>query len=140
MKYSGIGIAAGIAVAAAPGMTFAQNSVTLYGIVEVGATYTSNAGGHQQYALTSGVASGSRFGLRGTEDLGSGLQALFDLENGFAPTTGKLGQNGTFFGRQAYVGLGGNWGTLTLGRTNTNTYDLVSPLVSGATWAAAGAG
>ena len=140
MKIRGMGVAAGLAFAAVPGGAFAQSSVTLYGIVDVGATFNSNARGDQQYALTSGVGSGSRIGLRGAEDLGGGLRAIFDLENGFTPTTGKLGQNGTLFGRQAYVGVGGPWGTLTLGRTNTNTYDLVSPLVSGATWAAAGAG
>jgi predicted porin len=141
VKGLGKSFAAGaVVLAAVPGAAWAQSSVTLYGIVDVGMAYTSNAGGHQQYALTSGVGSGSRFGMRGTEDLGGGNQALFVLENGFAPTTGKLGQNGTFFGRQAYVGMSGGWGTLTLGRTHSNTYDLVSPLVSGATWAASGAG
>lgn len=140
MSYRGRTSVAGVLLGMLPCVAHAQNSVTLYGIVDVGGVFASNAAGARQYAMTSGVASGSRFGLRGSEDLGGGLKTIFVLENGFAPTTGKLGQNGDLFGRQAYVGLTGNWGTLTLGRTHSNTYDLVSPLASGPTWAAAGAG
>ncbi|OTP67672.1 porin [Caballeronia sordidicola] len=140
MKYWGISFVEGILLGIFPWVAHAQNSVTLNGIVDVGVVFTSNAEGARQYAMTSGVASGSRFGFRGSEDLGDGLKTIFVLENGFAPTTGKLGQNGDLFGRQAYVGLMGNWGTVTLGRTHSNTYDLVSPLASGPTWAAAGAG
>jgi predicted porin len=64
----------------------------------------------------------SRIGFRGTEDLGNGLKALFVLENGFGPDTGMQGQGGRLFGRNAYVGLQGAWGTLTLGRQVNMTY------------------
>ena len=55
--------------------------------------------------LYQGNLQGSRWGLKGTEDLGGGLKAIFQLENGFDVNNGKLGQGGLLFGRQAYVGL-----------------------------------
>src|SRR5471032_3461610 len=105
----------------------AQNSVTLYGIIDTGFTYTHNSGGSaSQFGLSSGNESGSRWGLKGSEDLGGGLKTIFQLENGFNSTTGKLGQGGREFGRQAFAGLSGtNWGTVTLGRQ----YDPVADLV-----------
>lgn len=95
----------------------AQSSVTLYGLVDVGIVYNNNAAGHSQYMMSSGNIQGSRWGLRGTEDLGGGLKTLFVLENGFNVGTGKLGQGGDLFGRQAYVGLSSaTVGTVTFGR------------------------
>lgn len=103
----------------------AQSSVTLYGIIDVGLNYQSNASGGRLFAMTSGVNQGSRFGLVGSEDLGSGLKAIFRLENGFDVTNGKLGQGGLLFGRQAYVGLSGPYGTLTFGRQYDTLIDFV---------------
>jgi predicted porin len=98
----------------------AQNSVTLYGIVDNGIEYIHNSGGHSsQLEMVSGTEQGSRFGLKGSEDLGGGLKAIFQIENGF---------NGTN-GRQAYVGLtGDSWGTVTLGRQYDPLIDLVQPI------------
>lgn len=100
---------------------YAQSSVTLYGIVDVGVLYVNNAvsggKGGQQWSLASSNLQGSRLGLRGTEDLGGGLSALFVLENGFTTNNGKLAQGGDLFGRQAFVGLSSQkFGMLTLGR------------------------
>jgi predicted porin len=108
----------------------AQNSVTLYGIIDTGFTYTHNSGGSaSQFGLSSGNESGSRWGLKGSEDLGGGLKTIFQLENGFNSTTGKLGQGGREFGRQAFVGLSGtSWGTVTLGRQYDPVVDLVQPV------------
>jgi predicted porin len=107
----------------------AQSSVTLYGLIDAGIAYTNNVGGSGRVALASGSISGSRFGLRGSEDLGGGLKAVFLLENGFSVNSGQLGQNGRLFGRQAYVGLSSNvFGTLTLGRQYDNVVDFVAPL------------
>ena len=83
----------------------AQSSVTLYGLIDAGITYTNNQQGHSNWQMTSGQVNGSRFGLRGSEDLGGGLKAIFTLENGFSIANGTLGQNGRLFGRQAFVGL-----------------------------------
>ncbi|WP_433694874.1 porin [Paraburkholderia phenoliruptrix] len=107
----------------------AQSSVTLYGIVDVGLSYQNSAqtgkqggqiNGKSLVAMTDAHAtglSGSRWGLRGTEDLGNQLKAIFVLENGFMVNSGTLAQGGAQFGRQAYVGLSSpNAGTLTAGR------------------------
>ncbi|WP_345814999.1 porin [Paraburkholderia sp. PREW-6R] len=103
------------------GAAHAQSSVTLYGIIDAGISYVNNsktATGHDNlFKYDDGVAQGSRWGLRGTEDLGGGLKALFVLENGFNSGNGTLGQGGALFGRQAYVGLSqNNVGSLTFGR------------------------
>jgi predicted porin len=75
----------------------------------------------------------NKWGLKGTEDLGSGLKAVFNLENGFDINTGALGQGGTMFGRQAYVGLASDsLGTLTFGRQYDPTVDLVQPITGDA--------
>ncbi|BAN27886.1 porin [Caballeronia insecticola] len=99
----------------------AQSSVTLYGIIDAGITYANKvatATGHDSVVkYGDGVAQGSRWSLRGTEDLGGGLKAIFVLESGFNSGDGTLGQGGAEFGRQAYVGLANNqYGSLTLGR------------------------
>ncbi|HEY4296145.1 MAG TPA: porin [Paraburkholderia sp.] len=99
----------------------AQSSVTLYGLIDAGISYVNNARagtGHDSLVkYDDGVASGSRWGIRGTEDLGGGLKALFVLESGFNSGNGTLSQGGAMFGRQAYVGLSqNNIGTLTFGR------------------------
>jgi predicted porin len=107
----------------------AQSSVTLYGVIDEGLTYTTNQKGGHNYQLQSGVTQGSRWGLRGKEDLGGGLSALFALENGFDPSTGMLGQNSRLFGRQAYVGMSSRVGTLTLGRQ----YDFMTEYIASVT-------
>jgi general bacterial porin, GBP family len=111
----------------------AQSTVTLYGLIDAGLMYTNNvAKGGTQGALwqaTSGNINGSRFGLRGSEDLGGGLKAIFVLENGFNVQNGRLGQNGRGFGRQAYVGLASTaYGAVTLGRQYDSLVDFVAPL------------
>ncbi|WP_414443678.1 porin [Burkholderia sp. 22PA0106] len=119
----------------------AQNSVTLYGIVDQGIAINTNAGGGRQFALTSGNASGSRWGLRGREELGGGLVSLFVLEGGFNGSTGALGQNGDLFGRQLYVGLGSaRFGTVTAGRQYLPNADMVGIYTAGEDWALSGAG
>ncbi|WP_168788930.1 porin [Paraburkholderia aromaticivorans] len=114
----------------------AQNSVELYGVVDAGISYTSNErtgqpgayAGHSNFSLISGNRSGSRWGIRGSEDLGAGLKALFVLENGFDVAKGTLGQSGRLFGRQAFTGLASErLGSLTLGRQYTSLTDFVSP-------------
>ena len=97
--------------------SFAQSSVTLYGIVDEGINYQSNSGGPSLVSTSSGGLSGSRWGLKGVEDIGAGNKAIFVVENGFDANTGALAQGGRMFGRQAYVGLSSNqYGTLMLGR------------------------
>jgi predicted porin len=110
---------------------FAQNSVTLYGLIDEGFGFTNNAAGHQAWQLQSGWVAGSRWGLKGTEQLGGGLNAVFTLENGFDGNTGNLNQGGREFGRQAFVGLQSNsYGAVTLGRQYDSVVDYLAPLTS----------
>jgi general bacterial porin, GBP family len=112
----------------------AQSSVTLYGTLDTGIDYVSNqkgagGAGHATWLMESGNLSTNRWGLRGVEDLGGGLSAVFDLENGFNLDNGKLGNGGDLFGRQAWVGLASRqWGTVTLGRQYDFLVDFVAPL------------
>ncbi|NTX29680.1 porin [Burkholderia pyrrocinia] len=123
-----------VALGAFAGAAHAQSSVTLYGIIDEGLLFNNNAGGKHLYSMASGVMQGSRFGLRGTEDLGGGLKAIFTLENGFDVNSGKLGQGSLMFGRQAYVGLSSQYGTVTLGRQYDSVVDFVGPLEAGDQW------
>ncbi|CAM2152551.1 porin [Paraburkholderia tropica] len=132
MKKSLLALAA---LGAFAGVAHAQSSVTLYGIIDEGFNINTNSGGKHLYNLSSGVLQGSRFGLRGAEDLGGGLKAVFVLENGFDVNNGKLGQGGLMFGRQAYVGLSNTQiGTVTLGRQYDSVVDYVGPLEAGDQW------
>lgn len=107
----------------------ALSSVTLYGIVDAGFTYTNNQSGQHNYQATAGSEQGSRWGMMGTEDLGGGNRAIFRLENGFNPQTGTASANGRMFGRQAWVGLASDqWGSLTLGRQYNAAQDSLAPL------------
>jgi predicted porin len=134
MKKSLIALAVSSAVAVP---AFAQNSVTLYGIIDAGFNYTNNSGGHALWQASSGILQGSRWGLKGSEDLGGGTKAIFQIENGFNVFNGKLGQGGLEFGRQAYVGLTNNtYGTLTLGRQYDPIVDLVQPTTFNGQWGA----
>jgi predicted porin len=124
-----------LAAFAAAGTAHAQSSVTLYGTIDTALTYVHNATATGQNVWSvgnnsNGDLSGSRWGIKGQEDLGSGLKAIFQLENGFNPTTGALGQGNREFGRQAFVGLASDqFGTLTLGRQ----YDPLVDMVQGIT-------
>lgn len=96
----------------------AQANVTVYGVFDTAIRHATNvnAAGDSQLSLTSGLIQGSRLGFRGVEDLGGGLKTIFDLQAGFNPVTGTSAQQGQLFSRQAWVGLDGAFGKLTLGR------------------------
>ncbi|ANJ74648.1 porin [Ralstonia insidiosa] len=118
------------------GAAAAQSSVTLYGVIDQGINYTNNSGGNSLVEMASGHVQGSRFGLRGSEDLGGGTKAIFQLENGFSADTGRLGQGGRMFGRQAYVGLSNNQlGTVTLGRQYDSVVDYFAGTTANGNWA-----
>ncbi|MCS6995908.1 MAG: porin [Casimicrobiaceae bacterium] len=127
MRQSVIALAVGAALAGAASAQTAN--VTLYGLVD---TYVANVrtsagrtaagGGGAPVASASvsvvdaGGLSGSRWGIRGSESLGGGVNAVFTLEGGINSDVGSAAQGGLLFGRQAFVGLSGGFGTLTLGR------------------------
>ena len=124
-----------LAVLAASGAAMAQSSVTLYGSLDANygqrkltvtnganTTVTTNTG--LADGNTNGAApGGSRWGFRGTEDLGGGLKANFQLEQRFQISDGTQVANGTFTGRSV-VGLSGAFGAFHLGRDNSPMYQL----------------
>jgi predicted porin len=97
---------------------FAQDGVTLYGLIDQFAQYVNTGNGYTA-ALGSSGQWASRIGLKGSEDIGGGNQIRFVLENGFNPTDGTLAQDGTMFNRQAWVGVSGAWGQVRAGRQNS---------------------
>ena len=110
-----LGTAAGFACAA---------DVTLYGVVDEGfvfnQTKVEKATGATEktnsFGLESGVSASSRFGLKGSEDLGNGLKVGFKLENGFRADSGELKSSSRIFDREASVTLSGDFGALSMGR------------------------
>lgn len=107
--------------AALSGVAHAETSVTLYGLIDTGVGFQRIKGNdgykESKVGMSNGVSSGSRWGLRGAEDLGDGLSAVFTLESGFNSANGQSGQSSRLFGRQATVGLkGDSWGLLEFGR------------------------
>jgi predicted porin len=123
MKKSLIALAA----LAASGVAMAQSSVTLYGVLDTGLTYSK--GEESVYGLTHvGGNTNSRLGFRGVEDLGNGLKATFNLEAGMGVDDGTdyFTGNGMAFRRTSTVGLEGGFGSVRLGRMLTSSYLAVS--------------
>ena len=91
------------------GTAFAQSNVTLYGVADAGIEYLSNApsasNGSNLVRMSSGNMSTSRWGLRGSEDLGGGLKAVFELERGFSLDTAVLSSSPRLFDLAALVGI-----------------------------------
>jgi predicted porin len=108
-----------VILAASAGVASAQSGITIYGIIDAGLVTERGGAAGNVNKITSGVGEASRLGFKGTEDLGGGLSALFQLETGFRVDTGELDATNTIFNRQAFVGLKSQYGTLTLGRQYT---------------------
>lgn len=111
------------------GAAHAQSSVTLYGVVDAGITFSNNQQGSSAWQATQGNVQGSRWGLLGSEDLGGGNKVMFRLENGFSLETGAAGQGGRMFGRSAWVSFSNaRAGSITLGRQYNSAQDYLSNL------------
>ncbi len=114
----------------------AQSSVSMYGIIDAAIVGENGGANGHVTKLTSGAASASRIGFRGTEDLGNGLSAYFTLENGTKIDTGEVDAAGTIFNRQAFVGLKSkDFGAVALGRQytpyHTTLVNIVDPFNTG---------
>lgn len=105
------------------GAASAQSSVTLYGLLDVSLTSDKTDNGDSTKNMTSGALNGSRWGLRGVEDLGGGLAATFTLESGYNADTG-VGSADGLFNRTSLIGLQGGFGAVTLGRSLTLNDDV----------------
>lgn len=128
LAMAAIGAFAGSAVAA---------DVTVYGLVDYGFNYQhvdadiQGVDAQDNFEMRSGMNSGSRFGFKGSEDLGNGLTVGFVLENGFDADSGNLGYDGRIFGRESQVYLSGDFGTVSFGRmgqltSGNGTYGLLN--------------
>ena len=108
--------------------------VTLYGVADLGLrngsglTASNAAAPGSTRSLGSGIHTTSRWGLRGSEDLGGGAKALFQFESGLNADTGAPANATKYFDRASWVGLQGSWGTLALGRQTTTLADAISPV------------
>lgn len=121
------------------GMAWAESNVIMYGVADMSIEYANHVGtvplasngfnsgpGKSVYRMDSGGLSGSRWGIRGTEDVGGGLQSIFVLESGVSMDNGTQMQ-GRLFGRQAFVGLQSNsLGKFTFGRQYTSLFDSIA--------------
>jgi predicted porin len=104
------------------GVASAQTSVTVYGVVDLNLSRDIRGGTNGAVTkLDSEPLNGSRLGFKGMEDLGGGLAAMFQIENGFSADTGAI-QGSGLFGRQAWVGLRSGSSTVKLGRQLTPMY------------------
>lgn len=115
------------------GIAYAQTNVTLYGIVDESIGRYDN-GQNSTMKLDSGRNAASRWGIKGTEDLGNGLKASFVLEQGFNADDGSAATSTAAFSRIAYVGLGGGFGEFRMGRQNSpmkTAQDVIDPFGGG---------
>ncbi len=114
-----------MAVLATTGAAFAQSSVTLYGQIDtsIGSSTVGAPGVSSTTQMFSGNLNSTRWGLRGTEDLGGGLKAIFALEQSFDSSDGTQTAT-TAFSRQSIVGLSGGFGTVKLGVHDTSFDDI----------------
>lgn len=135
---------------AGPTFALAQlaSGVAMYGSIDAAVGIIDNVGGHSLRRVESGSLYANRWGLRGSEDLGGGLAAVFVLEGGFNVDDGTTTLASRTFGRQSLVGLSSKtWGTLTLGRQYDFLYagsplplDVGALLIGGLAGASGGAG
>ena len=121
-----------LAVLATSGATFAQSTVTIYGLLDANINSTKS-GNVTNTNIDSGGIQTSRFGLKGSEDLGGGLKANFKLESGINIDTGRAGSytnpytgvsSTSVFSRQSWVGVSGGFGEIQLGKMWTPYDDL----------------
>lgn len=118
MKKSLIALA--VASAAMAGSAYAAN-VEVYGLIDTSLAYVyadpdaSGYDGEGKFTMENAREFGSRFGLRGSEDLGNGMKVGFVLESGIKSDSGELDQGGRLFGREAHINLTGDFGYLAFG-------------------------
>jgi len=108
-----------IALAAVAAVSASYAQVTLYGKVDMGVAATNVSGGVSTTQVNSGNFNGSRFGLKGSDDLGAGMSMSFQMEAGLNADKGSSGQGGLLFGRQIYISLNTPSGNLSAGRQYT---------------------
>lgn len=111
------------------GTALADSNVTFYGVMDLGVSQDRGGIAGTSTRVTSGMATQSRWGFRGNEDLGGGLSAFFVIEGGIHADTGGSTQNNTLFGRNTAVGLRGNLGAISAGLQDTPLFTTLNTIV-----------
>lgn len=122
---------AGLISSVPVGGALAAESVDIYGVIGIHAGSIKRSGEAESSRVINGGGLQTSFlGFKGQEDLGNGLKALFALEAFFRPDTGESGRSATdpFFSRNAWVGIEGGFGRVSLGRQTNPTYAVMSQL------------
>ncbi len=123
MKYR---VIAALPLLACATAAFAQSAVTVYGSMDLSMPWISNVKGQRLTRLDSAIDQPDYWGLRGSEDLGGGMKATFQLESAISSDAGTSGNATSFFNRGATVALQGRLGSLKLGRQ----FDMPSGILS----------
>jgi predicted porin len=116
---------------AASGFAFAASNVTLYGLIETGVSVSKAKHNDAVVEMTSGFDSGSRWGIKGTEDLGNGYNVGFLLEQGFSSDTGAAASSIQAFSREAILSLNGGFGSAAIGRTGALAFAQSRAILTG---------
>ena len=107
----------------------ASDSVAFYGVMDVGISVDQGGVAGTSTRVTSGMATQSRWGFRGVEDLGQGMSAFFVIEGGIHADNGTSTQNNTLFGRTTIVGLRGRYGAVSAGLQDTPLFTTLNVVV-----------
>ena len=134
------------AVMAASGVAFAASNVTLYGVIDAGAVVSKVKHETTKVQMVSGFDSGSRWGIKGVEDLGNGYAVGFQLEQGFDSDTGAntaSNSEGRTFGRETRLYINGAFGELGFGRfgslaSGAGSYNILTGWVFGTSYDVSG--
>ncbi|RFU47590.1 porin [Paraburkholderia sp. DHOC27] len=110
---------------AAASPAFAQSTITLYGVLDNGFVYQSSSGSNSAIRAVPGGLFATRYGFKGSEDIGDGLHVNFQLEQAFSGQTGAATNPADAFNRLAYLGLSGGFGEVRFGLQNTPQYDVL---------------
>lgn len=125
MKGKGLWTSAGLALFFACGQAGAQSAVVLYGVMDAGITYAGGGSGGSKTFMGTGINSPNLFGMRITESLGGGLNAIATLEGQYGLENGNSIEG--LYGRQVFVGLASErWGTLTLGKHYDFSFEMLA--------------
>ena len=134
------------AVMAASGVAFAASNVTLYGVIDTGLLVSKGKHKDTLVQMSTGFDSGSRWGIKGVEDLGNGYAVGFQLEQGFDSDTGAdnaTSSAGKSFGRESRLYVTGAFGELGFGRfgslaSGAGSYNILTGWVFGTSYDVSG--
>lgn len=120
-----LALACGVASSFVFNAAHAQSSITLYGVFDNGIAYQKTNGAADAIRGVPGGLFATRYGFKGSEDIGDGLKVNFQLEQAFSGMTGAATNAADAFNRQAWVGMSGGFGEVRFGLQNSPQYDVL---------------